>query len=39
LNHLWEQLPEADRREIGRILAGMMAAQILPSARKEESHE
>jgi hypothetical protein len=39
LNSLWERLPEADRREIGRILAGMMAAQILPSPRKEESHE
>jgi hypothetical protein len=32
-------LPEADRQEIGRVLAGMMAAQILPSEKKEESHE
>jgi hypothetical protein len=39
LNSLWERLPEADRREIGRILAGMIAAQILPSPRKEESHD
>jgi len=39
LNGLWERLPEADRREIGRMLAGMMAAQILPSARKDEAHE
>ena len=39
LTQLWEQVPEADRREIGRILAGMMAAQILPSHEKEESHE
>jgi len=39
LKGLWERLPEADRREISRILAGMMAAQILPLPKKEESHE
>ena len=39
LNQLWEQLPTADRQEIGRIVAQMIAQQILPSERREGSHE
>jgi hypothetical protein len=39
LNRLWERLPPSDRQEIGQIVAGMIAAQILPAIRKEGSDE
>jgi hypothetical protein len=41
LNALWQQLPTADRQEVGQIVAQMIARQIqiLPSRRKEGSHE
>ena len=39
LNQLWKQLPDADRVEIGQLLAQMIARQILPPGREEESHE
>jgi hypothetical protein len=39
LNQLWELLPAADQEEIGRIVAQMIAQQILPSERREGPHE
>lgn len=35
LNQLWKQLPNADRFEIGQLLAQMIARQILPPGREE----
>jgi hypothetical protein len=39
LTQLCEQIPKADRQEIGRILALKIAAPIPPSHEKEESYE
>ena len=39
LSQLWEQLPDDDRNEIGRVLGQMMIRVILPAERREGSHE
>jgi hypothetical protein len=39
LNHLWDRLPKGDRQEIARIVAQMIAVQILPPRQKEGSDE
>jgi hypothetical protein len=39
LSQLWNLLPSSDRQEIGRIVAQMIARQILPSEQKEGSHD
>ncbi len=39
LNQLWKQLADADRVEIGQLLAQMITRQILPPEREEGSDE